>query len=136
MKKSIALLLTAPIALMFSLMPVSPLAAVDLNKANPCDRGYVFNVDGICELTTESQNPNTDSVYILVSDIMGYLLIAVGILAAIMIVISGIKIATSAGESEKVKNAKNTLLWSVIGLALALMARLIIEIVINFTNQL
>lgn len=53
---------------------------------------------------------------------VNFLLYAVGVIAVIMIIWGGIKYATSAGDSNKVTSAKNTILYAVIGLIVAIFA--------------
>lgn len=59
------------------------------------------------------------------------LLFILGIGAVIMIVIGGIKYATANGDASKISSAKNTILYSVVGLIVALMAWGIIRFVIE-----
>jgi hypothetical protein len=49
-----------------------------------------------------------------------------------MIVIGGIKFATSAGDASGVSSAKNTILYAVIGLVVALMASGIVLLVTQY----
>lgn len=63
-------------------------------------------------------------------NIINFMLYLVGILAVIMIIVSAIKFATSAGNSAKLTSAKNTLLYSVIGLAIAVLSFAIVNLVI------
>jgi hypothetical protein len=67
----------------------------------------------------------------LVGVIMNTLFIVVGALAVAFIVIGGIKYVTSGGDEKKVASAKNTILYAVVGLVVAILARVIIGIVIN-----
>ena len=66
-----------------------------------------------------------------VGSIVNWLLFAIGAIAVIMIVWGGIKFATSAGDSSKVTSAKNTILYSVIGLGVAVLAFFIVNFVID-----
>lgn len=59
------------------------------------------------------------------------LLFILGIGAVIMIVIGGIKYATANGEASKIASAKNTILYSVVGLVVALLAWGIVRFVIE-----
>lgn len=54
-----------------------------------------------------------------------------GVAAIIAIIFSGFKYITSGGDSGKVANAKNTLIYAVIGIAVAVLAQLIVNIVIT-----
>ena len=60
--------------------------------------------------------------------------VAMGLLAGIsviMIIIGGIKYVTSQGESAAVGSAKNTILYAVIGLIVAILASTIVAFVTN-----
>jgi len=56
---------------------------------------------------------------------------AVGLIAVVMIIISGFTMVTSAGEAEAIKKAKNTILYSVIGIIFVLLAFVITNFVIG-----
>lgn len=62
--------------------------------------------------------------------IMNPIFYFIGILAVIMIIYGGIQYATSAGDAGKVAKAKNILIWSIAGLALAILAYAIVNFVI------
>jgi hypothetical protein len=49
----------------------------------------------------------------------------------IFIIIGGIRYATSGGDSDKVKKAKDTLLYALIGLGISLLANVIVSLVTN-----
>ena len=55
----------------------------------------------------------------------------IGIIAVIVIVIGGIRYMTSTGEAEKIKGAKNTIMYAIIGLVVTLAAFAITEFAIG-----
>ncbi len=63
--------------------------------------------------------------------IVNILLYILGAIAVIMIVIGGIRYATSNGDSSAIKGAKDTILYSVIGLIVAIMAYAIVNFVLT-----
>ena len=67
----------------------------------------------------------------LVKDAVNVILWIVGILSVIMLVWGGIKYTTSAGDSNKVTSAKNTIIYAVIGLIIAILAYAIVNFVIE-----
>ena len=67
----------------------------------------------------------------LVKDVVNIILWIVGILSVIMLVWGGIKYTTSAGDSNKVTSAKNTIIYAVIGLIIAILAYAIVNFVIE-----
>ena len=59
------------------------------------------------------------------------ILYIVGIVAVIMLIIGGIRYVTSGGDSKKVTDAKNTVLYAIIGLVIAFLAFAIVNFVIS-----
>ena len=55
----------------------------------------------------------------------------VGIIAVIMLIIGGIRYVISGGDSKKVTDAKNTVLYAIIGLVIAFLAFAIVNFVIS-----
>lgn len=72
----------------------------------------------ICQ-QTKNADDKTDK---FITNLINTLMFAVGTLAVIMIIIGGIRYVTSNGDSGAITGAKNTILYSVIGLMLALMS--------------
>ena len=63
-----------------------------------------------------------------VANILLYLL---GAIAVIMIIYGGIRYVTSGGDSSSIKAAKDTILYSVIGLVVAILAYAIVNFVVT-----
>ena len=66
--------------------------------------------------------------------IIKYLLSIIGIITLTFLVISGIKYVTSSGNEEKMKSAKDSFYSSMLGLALALMAYTILDVIVGILN--
>ena len=64
----------------------------------------------------------------IVVDILLYIL---GAIAVLMIVIGGVRYTTSNGESSSIKGAKDTILYAVVGLVIAVMAYAIVNFVVK-----
>jgi cytochrome bd-type quinol oxidase subunit 2 len=67
--------------------------------------------------------------------IINFLAILVGVAAVIMIIIAGLKYIASGGNAEKVKSAKNTLIYAIIGLVLVALAETIVHFVLTEANN-
>ena len=65
------------------------------------------------------------------NNMMSWLLWAVGAVAVIMIIVSGIKMTTSAGDPGAVQKAKQTLIYSIVGLVIAILAYAIVSFVLD-----
>ena len=59
------------------------------------------------------------------------ILYIVGIIAVIMLIIGGIKYVISGGDAKKVTDAKNTVLYAIIGLVISFLAFAIVNFVIS-----
>lgn len=66
----------------------------------------------------------------LIKDIINVLLYILGAIAVVMIILSGIFYMVSGGNSSQVATAKNTLIYSVVGLLVAIFAYAIVNFVI------
>ncbi len=67
----------------------------------------------------------------VIKTVIEVLLYVVGVLAVAFIIYGGVKYATSAGDSAKVTAAKNTIMYSVIGLIVAILAYAIVQFVMS-----
>ena len=67
----------------------------------------------------------------LIKKVVNLLLWAIGIVSVIMIIIGGIRYATSNGDSNNVTAAKNTIMYAVIGLVIAIFAYAIVNFVLT-----
>lgn len=72
----------------------------------------------------------TGGVFETISNILIFL---VGAIAVIMLIWGGLQYVISAGDSKRVENAKSTILYSIIGIVIALLAFAIVNFV---TGQL
>jgi hypothetical protein len=95
--------------------------------------GVGYAIDGVDCTNGKFEIKN---VFAFVGTAVQWLLWAVGVVCVIFIIIGGIKYATSGGDAEKVKKAKNTLLYACIGLAIALLAGVIVSLVTSLSNTI
>lgn len=58
-------------------------------------------------------------------------LYAVGIISVIMLIYGGLRYVLSGGDSKKVTDAKNTIMYAIIGLIISILAYAIVNFVIN-----
>ena len=85
-------------------------------------RAISANPDGWCN--------NTD-LTTTVQGIINTVIFIVGMLAVVMIIIGGINYALSQGDPGKVKKAKDTILYGIIGLVVSLLAFAIVQFVLS-----
>lgn len=63
----------------------------------------------------------------IIQNLMQWLLYVVGFLAVVGFVISGILYLTSAGDDDKIETAKNAMIYSIIGVIVAILGLVIIQ---------
>lgn len=76
----------------------------------------------------KSQGDNAASMVQIVINLLLYVL---GIIAVIMIVVGGIRYTTSNGNASQIKEAKDTILYSVVGLIVAMLSFAIVNFVLG-----
>ena len=81
--------------------------------------------------TSEMQDKRVDRT---VGSFVDILMWVVGILSVVMIAWSGFRYITSAGDTSKLASAKNTLIYAIVGLIVAIMAYAIVTFVRERTS--
>jgi hypothetical protein len=94
---------------------------------------------GAINVTTDACTANPDSaickstgndIGTIINKVVNVLLYVLGIIAVIMMIIGGIRYTTSQGDAKQVADAKNTILYAVIGLVVAFSAYAVVNWVI------
>jgi len=73
-----------------------------------------------------------DDVTNMTQTIISILLFVLGMVSVVIIVIGGIRYATSNGNATQIKEAKDTVLYAVIGLIVAILAYAIVNFVLSW----
>jgi len=97
--------------------------------ANPSSTKEAVKCGGNKAAGQSNKDPN--SLDIVIKRILNIFSTVVGLAAVIMIIYGGFRYITSGGDSTKVGSAKNTLIYAVIGLAIAALAQVIARFVLN-----
>ena len=81
-----------------------------------------------CDLIKHNEIDNTHTTISMPISWAFWLLAAISV---IMIIVGGIKYVTSQGNQQQLQSAKNTVLYAVIGLVVAIAARAIVMLVVD-----
>jgi hypothetical protein len=81
-----------------------------------------------------SSSCNDSGVQTAIHQAVNILSLVVGAAAIIVIIVSGFKYITSGGDSGKVGNAKNTLIYALVGLAIAALAQVLVHFILSQSN--
>lgn len=68
----------------------------------------------------------------MIKIVINVLLMVLGMISVIMVVIGGIRYTTSNGDSSSLKAAKETIIYAVVGLIIAIMSYTIVNFVVSF----
>lgn len=121
MKQILATIITLG-TLLSGVMLVQPAGAA------PVD---ILNNPQSCQGNTSICGDSGDGVFGLIKTIINVLLIVGSVVAVIMIIVGGITYTTSAGDPAKVKKAKDTVLYSIVGLVVSILAFSVVNFVIG-----
>ena len=106
---------------------LSPAAVIAQSKTDVCSGlGIATGTPDGC-----AQPAGGGTVETLIKTAITILSLVVGIISVIMIIIGALKYITSAGDSNSINTAKNTILYAVIGLAIAASAQIIVRFVLT-----
>ena len=72
-----------------------------------------------------------DKVSNTLASIINILSLVVGVVAVIMLIIGGIRFVTSGGDSSSVTNARNTIIYALVGIAVAALAQGLVKFVLS-----
>lgn len=87
------------------------------------------------DITCDDPSQSTDGLKQLAADVVNIFSIIVGIVAVIMIIYGGFRYITSGGDSGNVGNAKNTLIYAIVGLIIVALAQLIVHFVLSASSS-
>ena len=123
MKKIKYILLTLGLIAGFGLAVIPNVASAQTKTA----------ISEACKAAPESPLCKQSSVTgkVFVTNLVNSLLYVLGAVSVIVIIIAGIFYATSNGDAALITKAKNTLLYAVVGLLVAIMAYAIVSFVIS-----
>lgn len=111
----------------FSLLFVPVVATTTVDAATPKEqicKGINNSDSGTCN-TTGSNNLQG-----FIKNIVNILLYIIGAIAVLMIIIGGLRYVISGGDSGQTKSARDTVLYAVIGLVIAVMSYAIVNFVV------
>lgn len=111
-------------SLSVSAVPVDP--NDPLSRA--CNSTTTSGSSSTCEATDEDPITGAEGILTRATEIVATI---VGVAAVIMIIIGGFKYMTSSGDPANLNSAKNTILYALIGLVIALVAQGIVLFVLR-----
>lgn len=119
MKKRISILLT--MIMTIGMLSCAPALAVDCsNPSSPKEAAE-------CGLGSDKDESLMPTILTVINLLIGI----TGVIAVVVIVIGGLQYTTSTGDAAKVTKAKNTIMYGIIGLVVAMLAFAIVNFVLG-----
>ena len=81
--------------------------------------------------TQQAATGRNDDLMSVLTTIINVALGVIGFIAVVMIILGGVQYTTSSGDAAKVTKAKNTILYGIVGLVVALLAFAIVNFVLG-----
>jgi len=88
-------------------------------------------VDNANSYISDANDGNSTDLMGTIKVIVNVVLGIVGLIAVVVIIVGGINFTTSQGDAGKVKKARDTILYGIIGLVVALLAFAIVNFVMS-----
>lgn len=105
----------------------SAMAAVSCPKGSALGEGASANTYAECNIDTTGQPELWKTVQTILNVIVG----CIGIVAVAVIILGGVTFVTSQGDAAKVTKAKNTIIYGVVGLIIAILAFSIVNFILS-----
>ena len=109
-------------------------AALPVSAAQPagcsCDNPTAAPDPAACGAWCANPGDDTDLMTV-VKNIMTAAIYVIGVVAVIVLIIGGFQYTMSQGDAAQVKKAKDTIMYGVIGLVVAILAYAIVAFVLN-----
>ncbi|MCA9349886.1 hypothetical protein KC853_02440 [Candidatus Saccharibacteria bacterium] len=118
----------------YSLASASSFLAVHMAYAAPssgadCDSsGGNPILQGACQAKDDSQQSD---LTVNIENITNFLLYAIGVVSVIMLIIGGFRYVLSQGDQKAAESARNTILYAIIGIVIAILAFAIVRFVVG-----
>lgn len=114
---------------------VSAFGLINNVSAVNCPPGSLRANDGevksISECNLAKDHAGSTDLMVTLDTIINVVLGVLGLLAVVVIIYGGFMYTTSAGDASKIKKAKDTIMYGVIGLVIALLAYAIVNFVLS-----
>ena len=123
MKKLQTIIISITAMLGLAVLPVIAVSAADCSDPVSCIQ------QGTDDVSTKKGS--SDDLTKGITTVVNVLLFVLGAVAVIMIIIGGIRYSTSGGDSSQIQSAKNTILYAVVGLIVAILAYAIVRFVLD-----
>lgn len=134
MLNRIKVLIVGMAAVFVPLLAVAtPVTAVDIGQS-VCNDDVQFKPEICGDIEGSNQDDAVNPLYGpsgIITRIASALSLIIGVIAILIIIIAGIKMTISSGDSGKVKASRDQIIYASVGLIIAVLAQGIVQFVLN-----
>ncbi|HET7060359.1 MAG TPA: hypothetical protein VFH99_03540 [Candidatus Saccharimonadales bacterium] len=106
-------------------------SAIAASVFQPCDVGGSAQNTDVCGDVRQQNNTDANPIIKIIKAAIEVLSFIIGAAAVIGIVVSGIRMMTAGGNSESVASARSGLIYSLIGIAVVVLAQVLVAFVLD-----
>ncbi len=128
-----SLLATLGLAVPF-VMPVA-VHGQSIDENLKCGANLSFSEAATQDCEAQNTVDAGERVDSIVTSVVNVLSLIVGVAAVIMVMVGGMRYITSNGDSGQVGNAKNTILYAIVGLIVVALAQIIVRFVVKRATE-
>ncbi|MEI6237337.1 MAG: pilin [Candidatus Saccharibacteria bacterium] len=132
--KNLKLLIASLSVMVFGFIVVSLVTTATTNaedaniQTSLCNGTNLVNGNVECNTITEGAGNSINSMVATIINIFSWI---VGVICVIMIIYGGFRYVTAGGDSARVGDAKNTILYAIVGLVIVALAQVIVKFVLS-----
>ena len=115
--------------LIIPIMALGVSAALQINNVNVVRATEMTLSGGVS--SSQADDVPQDLAGDVFKNVVNILLFIIGAVSVIMLIYGGIRYTTSGGNANSVTAAKNTIMYSIIGLVVAILAFAVVQFVVN-----
>jgi hypothetical protein len=130
-------LLTASIALLLPFMVLTASASavnifqVCTSSGQPADISSQAAGTDVCKDAAQQKASGTNPIITVLKVVLSIISFVAGIAVVITVILSGIRFITSGGDSNGIKKARETLIYSVVGIVVVIFAQVIVVFILD-----
>lgn len=95
-----------------------------------CSSGSLSSTT-VCKDVRAQQGSNQNEFVVIIKDVINVMSVVVGISAIILIVVSGLRMTLSGGDTKTVSEARSGLFMALVGIFIVTVAQLVVVFVLN-----
>ncbi|MDB5168782.1 MAG: hypothetical protein JWO41_138 [Candidatus Saccharibacteria bacterium] len=118
---------------MFSTLSATVVATVPayaVNVTPGCSSGALGQTD-VCQAVNTQSKSSQNPIVSLIGSIINILSYVVGAAAVIGLIVAGLRMMLSSGDSSAIANARSSIVYCIVGVVVAVVAQAIVIFVIN-----